>query len=144
MFVTLAAMKANFSTLGILVLDTGGDATAGVGGYLGERLRELGVQRVFAATDTDQANAILAGSRVDAVIVNCPGGDAVPVSRALRPGGPGEPACPPIILVAGADDHTAVQRAFDAGIQNFLATPITKAAVAERLVDLAGRAAAPV
>ena len=136
-------MTSEFARLGILVLDTdgAGKAAPGVGAYLADCLRELGVAQVFDAVATDQAVSIIGDAHVDGVIVNCPNGDAVKTSRALRAAAALQPANPTVIMVAGPADHPSAQGAFDVGVREFLAKPVTKASLAAGLRRLAPAAA---
>ncbi len=134
--------RTDFAALRVLVLDMDKAGTNGdVGAYLCGCLRDLGVEQIFDAADTQQAVAIIGGSPINGVLVRCADGEVVDTSRALRAAAAQQPSPPRVVMVAGIDDRAAVQRAFDVGVREFLATPITKAALAARLQRLSARRA---
>ncbi len=142
-------MNADFSKLGVVVLDTCQDddtiVTSGilsrraattaqsplVGGFVATTLTGLGVGNVMTCDNVEAARQILADTSVDAIVLHTGDGDEVAVTRALRTAGDNPARYVPVVLVAtGAD---AVRRAYEAGVYDFVAKPIAPAALSRSL-----------
>lgn len=147
-------MNADFSKLGVIVLDTCQDddtvVTSGilsrhaattaqsplVGGFVATTLAGLGVGKVMTCDSVDAARRFLADNSVDAIVLHTSDGDEVAVTRALRTAGNGPAHYVPVVLVAtGAH---AVRRAYEAGVYEFVAKPIAPAALSRSLATSVG------
>jgi CheY-like chemotaxis protein len=102
---------------------------------LAEILRALGVRYIYEAGDGAQGVQMMRNEPVDIVMtdLSMKPMDGIDFVRLLRnsPDSPGQ-MCP-VIMITGHSTHQRVQEARNAGVNEFLAKPLTARGVIERL-----------
>ena len=102
---------------------------------LGEILRALGVRHIYEAGDGAQGLQMMRNEPVDIVMTDLSMKplDGIDFVRLLRnsPDSPGHKC--PVIMITGHSTHQRVQEARNAGVNEFLAKPLTARGVIERL-----------
>ena len=100
-----------------------------------EILRAIGVRHVFEALDGAEALQILRERQIDIVMTDLTMGplDGIDFVNLLR-NSPDSPApFAPVIMITGHSTQRQVQAARDAGVNEFLAKPVTARGVVHRL-----------
>jgi CheY-like chemotaxis protein len=102
---------------------------------LAEILRALGVRHIYEAGDGAQGVQMMRNEPVDIIMtdLSMKPMDGIEFVRLLRnsPDSPGH-MCP-VIMITGHSTHQRVQEARNAGVNEFLAKPLTARGVIERL-----------
>jgi two-component system chemotaxis response regulator CheY len=102
---------------------------------IGEILRAIGVKGVFEATDGAEALSTMRQQPIDIVMTDLAMQplDGIDFTRLLRksPDSPNQ-LCP-IIMITGHSTQKRVQEARDAGVNEFLAKPVTARGVIDRI-----------
>ena len=105
---------------------------------LTEILRAIGVKHVFEASDGAEALQIMRTHQVDVVITDLAMQplDGIDFVRLLRnsPDSPNQMA--PVIMITGHSTSRRVSEARDAGVNEFLAKPVTARGVIERIGEI--------
>jgi CheY-like chemotaxis protein len=105
---------------------------------LGEILRAIGVRDIFEASDGAAGLQTMKANRVDIIMTDLSMQplDGIDFVRLLRrsPDSP-NPMCP-VIMITGHSTMTRVQDARNAGVNEFLAKPLSARAVVERITQV--------
>ena len=105
---------------------------------LTEILRAIGVKHVFEASDGAEALQIMRTHQVDVVMTDLAMQplDGIDFVRLLRnsPDSPNQMA--PVIMITGHSTSRRVSEARDAGVNEFLAKPVTARGVIERIGEI--------
>jgi two-component system chemotaxis response regulator CheY len=100
-----------------------------------EILKAVGVRHIFEASDGSQALQAMRGQSIDIIITDLSMQplDGIDFTRLLRmsPDSP-NPMCP-VIMITGHSTIARVQEARNAGVNEFLAKPLTARGVVERI-----------
>jgi two-component system, chemotaxis family, chemotaxis protein CheY len=102
---------------------------------LGEILRAIGVREVFSAADGVEALEMMRGREVDIVFtdLNMKPMDGIDFVRRLRTAPDSPNPFAPVIMITGHSTRSRVEAARDAGVNEFLAKPITARSVLDRI-----------
>jgi CheY-like chemotaxis protein len=102
---------------------------------LAEILKAVGVRHLFEASDGAQGLELMRGQSIDIIMTDLSMQplDGIDFTRLLRmsPDSP-NPMCP-IIMITGHSTMARVQEARNAGVNEFLAKPLTARGVVERI-----------
>lgn len=102
---------------------------------LAEILKAVGVRQIFEASDGAQALQAMRGQSIDIIMTDLSMQplDGIDFTRLLRmsPDSP-NPMCP-VIMITGHSTMARVQEARNAGVNEFLAKPLTARGVVERI-----------
>jgi CheY-like chemotaxis protein len=102
---------------------------------LGEILKALGVRHIFEAADGAQALKMMRTTQIDIVMTDLSMQplDGIDFTRLLRrsPDSPNQMV--PVIMITGHSTVARVQEARNAGVNEFLAKPLTARGVVERI-----------
>ena len=102
---------------------------------LSEILKALGVRHIYEASDGAQALKSMRGQQIDIIMTDLSMQplDGIDFVRLLRrsPDSP-NPMCP-VIMITGHSTLSRVQEARNAGVNEFMAKPLTARGVVERL-----------
>src|SRR5258708_1724912 len=101
-------------------------------------LKALGVGTVFEAHDGHQALEKLADNEVDLVVTdwNMQPMDGLELARRIRMGPKSRDPYVPIIMITGHTDKIRVMQARDAGINDFMAKPVSAQQLFQRMAAL--------
>jgi CheY-like chemotaxis protein len=126
-----------FETLTVLVVDDSSHMRYLMLGLL----RALGVGEVILANDGDDAWSKYVIHNPDVVITDAAmePTDGFALARRLREAGTGISSRVPIIMVSAHTETSAVEKARDAGITEFVCKPLVPRALYERLVAVINR-----
>ena len=102
---------------------------------LGEILRAIGVQHIFEANDGAEALQAMRNNSVDIVMTDLSMQplDGIDFVRLLRNSPDSPNPMVPVIMITGHSTMVRVAEARDAGVNEFLAKPLTARGVIERL-----------
>jgi CheY-like chemotaxis protein len=102
---------------------------------LAEILKAVGVKHIFEASDGAQGLKLLRGQRVDIIITDLSMKplDGIDFVRLLRNSPDSPDQMCPVIMITGHSTLQRVQAARDAGVNEFLAKPLTARGVVERI-----------
>ncbi|HEX3701291.1 MAG TPA: response regulator [Phenylobacterium sp.] len=102
---------------------------------LGEILRAIGVQHIFEATDGAEALQAIRNNAVDIVMTDLSMQplDGIDFVRLLRNSPDSPNPMVPVIMITGHSTMQRVNEAREAGVNEFLAKPLTARGVIERL-----------
>jgi CheY-like chemotaxis protein len=102
---------------------------------LGEILKAVGVRHIFEASDGAQALQMMRGNSIDIIMTDLSMQplDGIDFTRLLRrsPDSPNQ-MCP-VIMITGHSTMARVNEARNAGVNEFLAKPLTARGVVERI-----------
>jgi len=102
---------------------------------LGEILKALGVRHIFEASDGAAALQMMRSTSIDIIMTDLSMQplDGIDFTRLLRrsPDSPNQMV--PVIMITGHSTMTRVQEARNAGVNEFLAKPLTARGVVERI-----------
>lgn len=105
---------------------------------LSEILKAVGVRHIFEASDGAQGLQMMRGQSIDIIMTDLSMQplDGIDFVRLLRrsPDSP-NPTCP-VIMVTGHSTMARVQEARNAGVNEFLAKPLTARGVVERITQI--------
>jgi CheY-like chemotaxis protein len=123
-------MAVEFANVRVLVVEDHDQMRA----ILVTALRGLGFPQIREAADAAEALRVVADFAPDLILTDLimPAQDGVQFARAVR-AADGEGAFVPIIMVTGHPSLARVTAARDAGVDEFLAKPVTGQALAERI-----------
>ena len=102
---------------------------------LAEILKAVGVRHIFEASDGAQGLKLLRGQRVDIIITDLSMQplDGIDFVRLLRNSPDSPDQMCPVIMITGHSTLQRVQAARNAGVNEFLAKPLTARGVVERI-----------
>src|SRR5258708_29345706 len=102
---------------------------------LAEILKAVGVRHLFEASDGAQGLHLLRGQRVDIIITDLSMQplDGIDFVRLLRNSPDSPDQMCPVIMITGHSTLQRVQEARNAGVNEFLAKPLTARGVVERI-----------
>ena len=102
---------------------------------LGEILRAIGVKHIFEASDGAQALQMMKGHEIDIIMTDLSMQplDGIDFTRLIRRSKDSPNQMCPIIMITGHSTLTRVHEARDAGVNEFLAKPLTAKGVIERI-----------
>ena len=102
---------------------------------LAEILKVVGVKHIFEASDGAQGLKLLRGQRVDIIITDLSMKplDGIDFVRLLRNSPDSPDQMCPVIMITGHSTLQRVQEARNAGVNEFLAKPLTARGVVERI-----------
>jgi len=130
----MAMENLNLSKLRILLVEDHVPMRQIISGIL----RELGVSKVDYASDGNEALQKLWEFEPDIVITDAlmEGMDGVELTKRIRTGHEGVDAFLPVIMISASTGTSAIVRARDAGITEFLAKPISPLTVYQRICSV--------
>lgn len=101
-------------------------------------LQSFGVKQVFDADSAPEAWTILKENRCDIVFVDwiMKGGNGIELARKIRTAADSPDPCMPIVMLTGHTNAERVRAARDAGVNAFLAKPVSAQAILARLVSV--------
>jgi two-component system chemotaxis response regulator CheY len=102
---------------------------------LAEMLKALGIRQIFEASDGTQALTMLRSQRVDIIMTDLSMQplDGIDFVRLLRNSPDSPDQMCPVIMITGHSTLQRVQAARNAGVNEFLAKPLTARGVVERI-----------
>lgn len=105
---------------------------------LTEILRAIGVRQVFEANDGAEALQIMRSQQVDIIMTDLAMQplDGIDFVRLLRRSADSPSPMCPVIMITGHSTLSRVQEARNAGVNEFLAKPLTARAVVERISQI--------
>ncbi|HEX7777022.1 MAG TPA: response regulator [Parvibaculum sp.] len=129
--------RSVFERLTILVVDDSPYMLRLLSGLLGA----LGVGEIVTAADGDEAWSKFLSHRPDVVLTDAAmkPTDGFALTRKLRAVDRRELGTVPIIMVSAHSELSAVERARDAGISDFICKPVSARTIYERLIDVVNR-----
>lgn len=129
--------RSVFETLTVLVVDDSKHMRR----LLAELLRVLGVGRIVVAADGDEAWSCYLTYKPDIVITDAAmePTDGFVLAQRLRTSGDHKTGAVPIIMVSGHSERSAVEKARDSGVTEFLCKPLSPRLLYERIVDVLNR-----
>jgi CheY-like chemotaxis protein len=129
--------RSVFERLTVLVVDDSPYMLRLLSGLLGA----LGVGEIVTAADGEEAWSKFLKHRPDVVLTDAAmkPTDGFALTRKLRTIDSRELGTVPIIMVSAHSELSAVERARDAGITDFICKPVSARALYERLVDVINR-----
>ena len=130
-------MISNFKGLSVLIVDDIRDVRT----LTRSLLHTLGIDDVLEASDGKSALEILASYKRDLIItdLSMKPMNGIDLTRALRqPGVTLNPAIPVLVLSAHAE-ASYVEQALEAGVNEFLAKPLTRAGLQQKLEAMVER-----
>jgi CheY-like chemotaxis protein len=127
-----------FKLLKILVVDDNPHMRT----IITEVLRAIGVRDLYEASNGDEAMHKLRAHAVDILLTDLAmePTDGIELVRRLRTNQDSPNQMLPVIMVSGHASERRVRQARDAGVNEFLAKPITVRGVIERIVEVIDRA----
>jgi CheY-like chemotaxis protein len=105
---------------------------------LGEILRAIGVKHIFEASDGAAALQMMKNNQVDIIMTDLSMQplDGIDFTRLIRRSKDSPNQMCPIIMITGHSTLQRVHEARDAGVNEFLAKPLTAKGVIERLAQV--------
>ncbi|WP_165190078.1 response regulator [Caulobacter soli] len=102
---------------------------------LTEILRALGVRQIFEALDGAEALALLRDTEMDLIMTDLTMGplDGIDFVNLLRNSSDSPAPFAPVIMITGHSTQRRVKEARDAGVNEFLAKPVTARGVIHRI-----------
>jgi CheY-like chemotaxis protein len=129
--------RSVFEKLTVLVVDDSPYMLRLLSGILGA----LGVGKIVTAGDGEEAWSKFLREKPDVVLTDAAmqPTDGFALTRRLRTVGTRELGTVPVIMVSAHSERSAIERARDAGITDFICKPVSARAIYERLLDVINR-----
>jgi DNA-binding response OmpR family regulator len=129
--------RSVFEKLTVLVVDDSPYMVRLLAGALGA----LGVGEGITARDGEEAWSKFLAHKPDVVLTDAAvtPTDGFALTRRLRTVNNGDLSTVPIIMISAHSERSAVERARDAGITDFICKPVSARPLYERLVDVVNR-----
>jgi two-component system chemotaxis response regulator CheY len=126
-----------FSGLSVLIVDD----SKSMRNLIRTLLRTFGIDDVMEAGDGAAALELIQSHRRDLIItdLSMTPMDGVEFVRRLRQPGPGGHSLIPVLMISGHTELVHVKSALDAGVTEFLAKPVTAAALLLRIGSILAR-----
>jgi two-component system, chemotaxis family, chemotaxis protein CheY len=130
-------MQPNIAGLSVLVVDDIREMRAIIRGLL----HTLGVEKVLEASNGKAALGIIFSSQPDLIItdLSMQPMDGIELTRRLRQPGSGLSPSVPILVISAHTEVSYVEQALAEGVTDFLAKPITRAALKRKLETITQR-----
>ena len=127
----------NFEQLHVLIIEDNAHMLT----LLHTLVRSIGIKNIIEAPDGTHGLVAAKGHNPDFVLtdLNMQPMDGIAFTRAVRSGSDGLNPCLPIIMVTGHTEYARVVEARDAGVNEFLAKPITVGNLHSRIVQIIER-----
>ncbi|WP_394762411.1 response regulator [Phenylobacterium sp.] len=105
---------------------------------LSEILKAIGVRHIHEASDGAQALSLMRGQQIDIIMTDLAMQplDGIDFVRLLRRSADSPSPMCPVIMITGHSTLSRVQEARNAGVNEFLAKPLTARAVVERISQI--------